>query len=485
MTPMNVRRLVVGCGLLTLCASTLLLFTPLASAGWGGGGSHGGGHGGDDHGGGHDGDHGGGHGHDDGDHDDDDDDDDCDGDGHGHGHDDCDDDDDDDLETTLYVWAGDPARIAPDFLAVIDFDRESCTYGQVLSTVSLPPPNNINNEPHHCGLSEDKNILACGGLLSVLRGQDEVFFFDVSDARHPVFIGSDDPPLSSITDEVVGLPGGGFLVTMMGSASGGAGGKVAEYDANLNRIAEWPAVDPADGMFNPHGMSIRPDLNLMVTADFLNPASTLNAVPGDIEFRHSVRVWDLDTRTIVRTIDIPEAIGTMEVKLIPGDPEGRAITAGMFSGLVYTIDTATGVATQSFDCEDIVPHVETDVDGGMVQLIAMPQSGDRLAYATFQAGQVGLLDISDRYNFVQIGTPVELGFNAGPHAIYTTTDDGRLVVTDYFLNEDDFGKVHLEGDHKVHVINLTHDTIALDPSFDLDFDTAFATPARPHGMAFK
>lgn len=29
--------------------------------------------------------------------------------------------------TTLYVWAGDVARIAPDFLAVIDFDRRSPT----------------------------------------------------------------------------------------------------------------------------------------------------------------------------------------------------------------------------------------------------------------------------------------------------------------------------------------------------------------------
>ena len=25
---------------------------------------------------------------------------------------------------TLYIWAGDQARVAPDFLAVIDFDRE-------------------------------------------------------------------------------------------------------------------------------------------------------------------------------------------------------------------------------------------------------------------------------------------------------------------------------------------------------------------------
>ena len=33
-------------------------------------------------------------------------------------------------DTVLYVWAGDQARVAPDFLAVIDFDEDSRTYGK-------------------------------------------------------------------------------------------------------------------------------------------------------------------------------------------------------------------------------------------------------------------------------------------------------------------------------------------------------------------
>src|SRR6266496_4921171 len=68
---------------------------------------------------------------------------------------------------TLYIWTGDQARIAPDFLAVIDFDEDSNSYGKVIKTVPIPPPGNTGNEPHHCHLSADENILACGGLLSV------------------------------------------------------------------------------------------------------------------------------------------------------------------------------------------------------------------------------------------------------------------------------------------------------------------------------
>ena len=72
-----------------------------------------------------------------------------------------------------------------------------------------------------------------------------------------------------------------------------------------------------------------------------------------------------------------------------------------------------------------------------------------------------------------------------------TDDDTRLIVTDYFLDEDDFpfanpGKVQLGGDYKVHVLKVTPNSLRLDTRFNLDFSTAFPTgPARPHGIAVR
>jgi len=81
---------------------------------------------------------------------------------------------------------------------------------------------------------------------------------------------------------------------------------------------------------------------------------------------------------------------------------------------------------------------------------------------------------------------VSLGVGAGPHMIGLTEDDKRLVVTDYFLDQDDFGKIHFEGDHKVHVIKVGENSLRLDTRFNLDFNTAFPSgPARPHGIAMK
>ena len=392
--------------------------------------------------------------------------------------------DEDKPARTLYVWAGDQARVAPDFLAVIDFDEDSPHYGKIIRTVPVPGPGGAGNEPHHCNLSADKNILACGGLLALLKGQNSIFFFDVSNARHPRFLFSTTGTLSNITDDFLPLKEGGFLVTQMGSHEGGTPGRVAEFDKNLQLIAEWPTNPPVHD-FNPHGISARPDLNLLVTSDFMMPASSLNVVPGDPLLRGIIRVWDLQNRSITRTIEIPGALGTMDVKLIPGDPLGRAFTAGMFDGFVYLVDTMNGTARAVFDCETIVPHIDVPVRGGMTQLMVMPRSGDRLIFGLFQAGQVGTLDVSDTEHPVQAGI-VNLGKDAGPHMIALTDDDKRLVVSDYFLNQDDFGKVHFEGDHHVRVIRVFRNRLALDRRFDVDFNTAFATgPARPHGVAMK
>ena len=67
----------------------------------------------------------------------------------------------------------------------------------------------------------------------------------------------------------------------------------------------------------------------------------------------------------------------MDVKLIPGDTHGRAVTVNMFTGLVYTVDPTDGSYVQAFDCETTSPHVDTPVRGGMPGLLAMPRSGRR------------------------------------------------------------------------------------------------------------
>jgi 56kDa selenium binding protein (SBP56) len=109
------------------------------------------------------------------------------------------------VDKVLYIWAQDQAQVAPDFLAVVDFDEQSSKYGKVINVVPLPLPGNTGNEPHHCHLNSTKTVLGCGGLLSLLKNQNGIFFFDVTDAKKPRFMFSAKAVESSMTDDFMPL----------------------------------------------------------------------------------------------------------------------------------------------------------------------------------------------------------------------------------------------------------------------------------------
>jgi selenium-binding protein 1 len=389
----------------------------------------------------------------------------------------------DGAENTLLVWGSDQAHIAPDFVSVVDFDRDSPGYGTVLRTVPLSGRSAVGNEPHHVGLSSDGRTMALGGLLSVLRGQDQVFFFDVTNPRHPTFIRSDNPPESSITDELVPLDNGGFLVSFMGGANGAHPGRVVEYDAGLSFVRAWPVDPPTDG-FNPHGLSIDEAHNVMVTSDFICPVRTLHVHGGDAaDLRGSVRVWDLASRAITQTIAVgnpAHPAGTMDIQLIPHDRRLRAFTAGMVDNTLYLVDTQKGTATAVFNFDVFsAPNAPA-----MPQLLRINKQGTRLFVTLNGAGKVVMFDIA-RPDHPEILSVADLGSASGPHYLQLTGDEKRLVVTDYFLVEDlaPGGVVQAEGDHKIHVINVHGNRLELDTRFDLDFNRDIGTgPARPHGV---
>jgi hypothetical protein len=392
----------------------------------------------------------------------------------------------DKTENTLLVWAGDQAHKAPDFIAVIDFDRDSPNYGKVLRTVPLSGARAVGNEPHHVGISNDGKTLALGGLLSILRNQDQVFFFDVTDPRAPKFIRSDNPPNASIADEFAPLDDGGFLASFMGGPDGAHPGRVVEYDSDLRFVNAWP-LDPPDDGFNPHGIALDKAHNLMVTSDFICPLLTLHVEHGGkVDLRGSIRVWDLATRSITRTItvgDRSQPAGTIDVQLIPHDRLLRAFTAGMADDKLYLVDTRKGTATAVFDFKIFA------VKNAPVwpQLLRINKDGTRLFITLNYAGAAGkvvMLDIT-RPKRPKLLSAVDLGPGSGPHYLRLTSDEKRLVVSDYFLVEDlePGGVVQAEGDHKIHVINVYPHFLKLDKRFDLDFNRDIRTgPARPHGV---
>lgn len=397
-------------------------------------------------------------------------------------------------ENIMYVWYGDNDLKDADFVATVNFDPKSSNYGKVISVSPLKGAGAKGNEPHHVGIIKETNQLVVGGLLSLLKGQDEVFFYDISNPLIPTHTRSFNVPLSSTTDEFVALPNGNTLVTMMGSMTGGQPGRVAEFDKNGKLLGEWPKTPPATG-FNPHGISVRPEKDLMVTSDFVNPIST---VTGQLLFPNKVRVWQLSTRTITKTIDLPDAGATMDIQLIPNDPQGRAIVPG-FSGKLWLVDTKAGTAKAIYDFKNVNPSTPTAPT--QPHIVKFTKDGKRMFISLYASGQVVMFDSKDIEN-PKLLSVVNLGAKSGVHYIRLTEDETRIVASGYFLNQrygtDDMGHmndpkytqavgvVEADGDRKIHVININGNTMAKDTRFSLDGNTAYKTgPARPHGLIFN
>jgi hypothetical protein len=64
-------------------------------------------------------------------------------------------------------------------------------------------------------------VLAVGGFNSWRYKQPSVYFFDVAtDPAAPKYMKSISPPLGATADDLVRLPNGGFLVSLMTNSTG-------------------------------------------------------------------------------------------------------------------------------------------------------------------------------------------------------------------------------------------------------------------------
>lgn len=95
----------------------------------------------------------------------------------------------------------------------------------------------------------------------------------------------------------------------MGSAVGTSPGRLVETDSNFNIIHEWPEDVPSvlnilGEQFSPHGLSIDWNKNIILTSDFVVPVTILKPTTGKVS-ANTLRLWDLDKRSIISTLTIP------------------------------------------------------------------------------------------------------------------------------------------------------------------------------------
>ncbi|GAB4819542.1 hypothetical protein N2152v2_006588 [Parachlorella kessleri] len=305
-----------------------------------------------------------------------------------------------------------------------------------------------------------------------------------SGGNEPHHVGLSADGQSAIPDEFVTLPDGGFLVTMMGSATGGSPGRVARLNPDFTLQGEYPIDPPIEPPLNPHGIAVDFKRRRMVTGDYLLPASTLKPTNGPV-LRTTFRVWDLDSMEIISTYDAGpvEAAGFMDARIL-GDT-GVAIL-GSGEGIVYGVNITNPAEVK------IVHYVSNVTNHCMFAPFA---KGTRILAAVFGLDLIQLLDTSNPWS-LKVLKEIYLPTGSGPHYIKLSLDERLAVVSTYFLDEDPAkGVVHAGGSRMVYFFDIDeggNDVVPHPAVPFVDFKAAgFANGNyrcegwRPHGMAFK
>ncbi|KAG8529199.1 uncharacterized protein KY384_005834 [Bacidia gigantensis] len=375
-----------------------------------------------------------------------------------------------------YFWTGAGDNDHADFLATYSLDDVSTedtmneqrilnylqdTFGEFIWLTDVPTS---GNSPHHLGTTLDGKTLVGGGLLSLLKTQDTAYYFDVSDPYRPSFKKSNRALTAAITDEIRAKPDGGFLITYMGSAGGTSPGRLVETDNNFDIIGQHPQdvasqVNIFADNFNPHGLSIDFDKDIILTSDYIVPLSILKPSLGIIR-DNTLRLWKLSSRSIIRG-------GIQDVKFIPGNPDSAALATAVHLGQVW-----------------IIYPFKTDANGkqGTAQLLSDITKDGKFIYLTITTGNhVAALDISDLSNVKRLDDPDEQQPLIGPHYIKVTPDAKHIVVTDYFVQTGDIGLINTPADFKAQYIDINDDG-SLHFNRSIDFTTPYTNRGggKPH-----
>lgn len=120
-------------------------------------------------------------------------------------------------EKVMYLWAL-PIGEGRDFLAVIDVDKASPTYGQIVKRIEVE---STGNEAHHIGYTDDRTKIWAASLNT-----SRLFIFDVSgDPRDPKLVRTIDdvPRLTGLSGPHTPYAIPGRMLISMASGPDGTG----------------------------------------------------------------------------------------------------------------------------------------------------------------------------------------------------------------------------------------------------------------------
>ena len=333
----------------------------------------------------------------------------------------------------LFVWTGDGARKASDFLAVLDADPSSKTYGHVVASA---PVGATGTMPHHT----EYEFPANGMLLANGWAASRTFVFDLRTPTAPkvaTSFGAVGP--YSFPHSFARLPNGHLLGTFQGAGTAYAPpGGLVEIDqrGTLVRSASAVLKPLADTLTWPYSLAVDAKHDRVVVTNttmgipkwLVAPAGSWRKGRVDSVVTSQIQIWSLSRLAPLQTIALPRPANA-NAKLPPNElaAEPRVLPDG--SMYVNTFDCGlyhlTGIETAS----PKVALVQTfPIRDG--KYCAVPAIVGRFWIQSVPAipGLVAL-DISDPSKPKEVSRLVLAPPNDMPHWLASDAKGNRVVVT--------------------------------------------------------
>lgn len=391
----------------------------------------------------------------------------------------------------LFAWTGDPMQGGKDFLAVIDADPASSTYGHLVTTV-------VTDQQTQAAHHTEYTMPASAMLFANDHPAGRTFIFDLRDPIHPTVASSfTDVAAFMHPHSYVRLPNGHVLATFQhtdqghgamsmghpvapvpGASSADASptlmsmtGGLVEIDDLGNVVRAVSAADPAfaGALLTPYSLVVLPELDRVV--------STNSSMDGDYLFRGlTYQVWRLSDLKLLKTAYFDtgdQHFGQVSPEEPRRGPDGSVFVQTLACGLERITDLDTDrpvsrlvhVFPGSFcGVPTIVGHYLIQSDPSINGLIAL----DIAKAAT--PSEASRLILSDDFQ------PHWTGWDVKTHRLVVTGSALRLLLVKL---DEETGQLSLD--------EAFHDESG-KPGFDFSKRTwphGWTGPGLPHGVVFS
>jgi len=364
-------------------------------------------------------------------------------------------------ESLLYVWTRDATGSGSDFLAVVDADPDSPTFGEI---VGEAPTGSTDNEAHHFGYTADGSRIFAGGMFS-----NRIFVYDVTrDPRVPELVRTLDlGPSGFVGPHTAYAIPDGVLVAMMGAADGGPGA-ILELTADGELRAAHQAPISNGRALHLYDVVVQPEANRMLATSFAHSDHFMHGVPDPEHVGNEVVVWDFETKEVVQVAELDLSTMVLRPLRTPGRVGG--FIPSLFGNSVWFWEDANGNGEYEF-------HRVLEFEEGALPVDLRVSHDDRFMYVTLWAGGlVRQYDIRDPKN-PRLIDQVEI---PQPNMMRISPDSERLYVTNSLLST-------LDGDvpFGAWLLHLTPDGMRVDERFSPEFENHPQGRAGPHDMLLR